>query len=159
LDQQPPVSASLYDRDALAWAERQADLLRQLADGENLQAEIDWTNVIEEIRDVGMSELRACSSFLNQAMVHLLKVRAWPDSPASALWREEIYRFLDDAEDRFSPSMRQRIDIDALYAKACHRALRGTDVSGSARPLPDHCPFTLDDLLAADVPALLAQIG
>ena len=159
MDQQPPAAASLYERDALAWAERQAELLRQLADGDRLEAEIDWTNVIEEIRDVGLSELRACNSLLTQAMIHLLKLRAWPGSQAAALWRAEIYHFLDDAEDRFTPSMQQRIAIDALYGKARHRAQRGIDASGAALPLPEHCPFTLDDLLAADVAALLAQIG
>ncbi len=84
---------------------------------------IDWTNVIEEIRDVGLSELRACGSFLTQAMVHLLKLRAWPQSQAVGLWRDETRRFLDDAAERFTPSMRQRIALDLLYARALRRVM------------------------------------
>ncbi len=120
---------------------------------------IDWTNVIEEIRDVGLSELRACSSFVTQAMVHLLKLRAWPQSQAVGLWRDETRRFLDDAAERFTPSMRQRIALDLLYARALRRVRDAHDESGPATILPEACPFTLDSLLADDVAALLSQIA
>ena len=60
----------LYERDALAWAERQADLLRRLAAGERLNEPVDWPNVIEEVQDVGLSELRACKRLLRQAWQH-----------------------------------------------------------------------------------------
>ena len=40
----------LYDEDFVAWSERQAALLRRRAAGELVNdAEIDWTNVAEEI--------------------------------------------------------------------------------------------------------------
>ena len=112
---------------------------------------IDWTHVIEEIRDVGLLELRACSSFLTQALVHLLKLRAWPKSQAAGLWRDEARRFLDDAQDRFTPSMRQRIALDVLYARALRRVRDAHDDSGSPLIIPDACPFTLDDLLSGHV--------
>ena len=57
----------LYQRDALAWAEHQATLLRRLARGERLNEAVDWPNVIDEVQDVGQSELRACRSLLVQA--------------------------------------------------------------------------------------------
>ncbi len=53
---------SLYERDALAWAEQQGALLRRLAAGEAVNEAVDWPNVIEELQDVGLSELRACRS-------------------------------------------------------------------------------------------------
>ena len=46
---------SLYDTDALAWSEQQADLLRRLAGGERLNEAVDWPNVIEEVADAGLS--------------------------------------------------------------------------------------------------------
>ena len=52
----------LYERDILSWAERQSALLRRLANGERLNEAVDWPHVIEEIEDVGRSELRACES-------------------------------------------------------------------------------------------------
>jgi hypothetical protein len=45
----------LYDRVALAWSEHQAGLLWR---GERVN-EVDWEHVIEEIEDVGLSELLA----------------------------------------------------------------------------------------------------
>ena len=79
----------------------------------------------------------------------MLKLHAWPGSPAAAHWRDEVGTFLADVEDRFAPSMRQRIALDELYAKALHLAQRATDASGEAQPLPETCPFVLEELLAA----------
>jgi Domain of unknown function DUF29 len=139
----------LYERDALAWAEQQAALLRRLAAGERLNAMVDWPNVIEEVHDVGLSELRACQSLLEQALAHLLKLHALPENQAAEHWRDEIRAFLHDAERRFTPSMRQRIGLNDLYDKAAGRARAAAeDVGVTPRPLPDACPFTLDELLA-----------
>ena len=151
----------LYERDALAWAEQQAALLHRLASGESVNEAVDWPNVIEEVQDVGLSELRACRSLLHQALVRLLKLHAWPRSPAAAHWRDEVMMFLADAEDRFSPSMRQRLDLDDLYADAADRVRAATDDAGAPRPLPDACLLTLDELLAKprDLAALVAKLG
>ena len=150
----------LYERDALAWAEQQAALLRRLAAGERLNEAVDWSNVIEEVQDVGLSELRACQSLLEQAMVHLLRLHAVPDSDAARHWRDEVRAFLHDVERRFTPSMRQRIGLDDLYAKAAGRARAAVeDNGGAARPMPGACPFTLAELLAGDVAGLVARLS
>jgi hypothetical protein len=151
---------SLYETDALAWAERQAELLRRLARGERLNETIDWENVIEEVQDVGLSELNACESLLAQAIIHLLKLHLAPNSRPAAHWRGEVATFLADARRRFSPSMRQRISVPALYAEALSR-LRA-EAKGKRDPrLPGTCPFTLDDLLVhePDIVALVATLG
>lgn len=146
----------LYERDALAWAKRQARLLRRVAAGELVNDAVDWAHVIEEVADVGLSELRACRSLLRQAMVHLLKLHAAPDSQAVEHWQGEVAGFLTDARDVFSPSMRQRIDLGELYADALYRAKIGNGLRRS----PEACPFVLDDLLAvrADVMGLVAKL-
>lgn len=151
--------SGLYERDALAWAEQQAALLNRMAAGERLNEAVDWPNVIEEVRDVGLAQLTACRSLLRQAMLHLLKLHAWPDSPAAAHWRSEVRTFLVDAEDRFTPSMRQRIDLGELYAKALYLMREEIDASSKARPLPEACLFTLDELFdrQSDVTALLER--
>ena len=151
----------LHERDALAWAERQADLLRRLAAGERLNEPVDWPNVIEEVQDVGLSELRACKSLLRQVLVHLLKSHAWPGSTATAHWRSEVIGFRADMRDRFAPSMRQRISLDEIYRVALEQAQAGTDNSGEPRPVPETCPFVLDDLLSldADVQTLVRKLG
>ena len=69
----------LYDRDVLAWSAHQADLLRRLARGERVN-DVDWAHVVEEIEDVGLSQLNAVRRYLRLMLVHLLKVHGWPAS-------------------------------------------------------------------------------
>jgi hypothetical protein len=54
-----------------------------------------------------------------------------------------------NAADAFAPSMRQKIDVADLYAKAL-RALPETIDGQPPLPLSDVCPVTLDELLADD---------
>jgi hypothetical protein len=52
--------SDLYDADILEWSERQADLLRRVAAGEQLHdAAPDWPNIIEEVESVGRDQLHA----------------------------------------------------------------------------------------------------
>lgn len=147
----------LYERDILGWAEEQAALLRRLANGERVNAAIDWPHVIEEVQDLGLSELRACESLLRQAMVHLLKLGAAPDDPAATHWRGETAAFLADAAARFTPAMRRRLDLDALW----RRALRQIAAETGSTPPAASCPFTLDEFLAedSDIAALSRRAG
>ncbi len=151
----------LYERDALLWSEQQASLLRRLAAGERVNDAVDWPNVIEEMEAVGRSELRACESLLGQAVLHLLKLHAWPGSQSAGHWIEEAEQFVLGASRAFAPSMRQRLDLDGIYATAAFLLRRKTDASGLARPSPEGCPYALDDLLTArpDVEALVAQLA
>ncbi|MGI4945889.1 MAG: DUF29 domain-containing protein [Janthinobacterium lividum] len=148
----------LYERDALAWAEQQATLLDRLAAGERTNEAVDWAHVIEEVRDVGLSELRACQSLLRQALVHLLKLHQASGDQAVNHWRGELVGFLADAQARFTPSMRQRLDLEALYRRAVRQVEAGE--SGIPPALPASCPFELEDLLVEgpDLLGLLARL-
>ena len=138
----------LYDRDILAWSERQAELLRRLSRGERVN-ELDWEHVVEEIEDVGLSELHAVQSYLEQILVHLLKTQLWPSSDALNHWRAEIVALQGSAERRFAPSMEPRIDLANLYKRAIRQVatLNGGQVPAS---WPQSCPFALDALLRLD---------
>ena len=47
-----------YDTDILIWSERQAELLRRRAVGELInEADLDWSNIAEEVESVGRSQL------------------------------------------------------------------------------------------------------
>ena len=148
----------LYETDALAWSERQAALLQGVARGERINEMVDWPNVIEEIEAMGRAELHGCESLLRQALLHLLKLHLRPDDMAALHWRGEVDEFLTAAQDRFSPAMRQRIDLEKLYKRAMHRLHLTTNDPDSLRAIPATCPYTLDDLLAAPSdPALLVM--
>jgi hypothetical protein len=146
------MADGLYERDVLAWSEHQADLLRRLGRGERVN-DVDWAHVAEEIEDVGLSELHSVESFVNLIMVHLLKLHAWPESQACGHWRGEIVAFRNNANRRFAPSMRQRIDVAALYAEAVGQ-MRETDPSVQ---WPEQNPFTLEALLKDETNALLGR--
>ena len=53
-----------------------------------------------------------------RALEHDLKCKAWPQSCDVPRWKTEARRFGIDAAEAFTPSMRQRIDVDGLYRKA-----------------------------------------
>ena len=141
-----PMPDDLYDRDILTWSEQQAELLRRLERGERVNG-VDWAHVVEEIEDVGLSELHSVQSHLNLMLVHLLKIWLSPNSEASRHWRGEIVAFQKNAGRRFAPSMRQRIDLAKLYEEAIEQLDAAGHVPESPRRWPEECPFTLDQLL------------
>jgi len=141
----------LYETDILEWSELQAALLRRIAAGERANDQVDWENVVEEIESVGTEQVHAVGSLLMQAMAHRLKAIVWPDARDAANWQADARRFAIDASDRFTPSMRRRLDLARIFG----RALRVLPEHMDRQPplaLPAECPWSLDDLLAEDVP-------
>lgn len=138
-----------YDSDILTWSEHQGALLRRLARGEKVNAQIDWENVAEEVESVGREQLHAVESLLLQALIHMLKARSWPNSRDAGVWIANSMNFRAQAANRFVPSMRQRIDIARLYRQA-RRAIPPTMEGVTPLPVPEVCSFTLDALLSED---------
>jgi hypothetical protein len=140
--------SDVYDDDIVLWSERQAELLRRHAAGERSNDVVpDWPNIIEEIESVGREQLHAVGSLLLLALIHRLKVDAWPDSRDVPHWQAEERTFRAQARRRFAPLMRQRLDLAGIYADA----LRGLPESSDGQPplpVPETCPITLDELLA-----------
>lgn len=141
--------SDLYDVDVLEWSERQAALLRRIAVGAATNEAPDWDNIIEELTDVGRNSLRACRSLLMQAIAQEMKAKAWPDSEYVARWRHDAANFRLDAREVFTPSMRQRLDLDAIY----RRALRELPLEIDGKkplPAPPVCPMPLAELLGEE---------
>jgi hypothetical protein len=80
-------------------------------------------------------------------MAHVLKIQASPDDPAVNHWKAEIAAFQDNAQLRFTPSMRQRIDLAMLYGKAIRRLRIAESGNKALRPWPETSPFALEQLL------------
>ena len=140
--------SDLYESDILLWSEQQAELLRRLGQGEHVNDQIDWGNVAEEIESVGRSELHAVESHLVQALRHDLKAEAWPTSRHTPHWRAEARGHRDEARQRYTPSMAQRIDVAKLYRRA-RRAMPETIDGLPPLPMDQTCPVSLEELLAA----------
>ena len=139
--------SDLYDDDVVLWSERQAELLRRMGAGERVNDQVDWENVAEEIESVGREQLHSVESLLVQALVHMLKAKAWPLSRDAPNWSADAIRFRADAARRFVPSMRQKINLARLYRQAI-RALPETQDGQAPLLVPETCEVTLDELLA-----------
>jgi uncharacterized protein DUF29 len=115
-----------YDDDILRWLVHQAALLRRCAAGELVNdAEIGWTNVAEEIKDVGRQSADAVASLLAQALRHMLKAEAWPSHRDAPSWRADAIDVRQQAKRRFAESMEGQQPL----------------------PVPAQCSVTLDELL------------
>ena len=144
----------LYRTDILAWSKAQAERLRRLQHGERVN-DLDWEHVIEEIEDVGGSQLSAVKSHLGLAMLHALKAVAWPEHPAVEHWHQEIATFLSNAQTTFQPGMQQHVAPADLYARAL-KQLRKLPPPGGVppRPVPQTVTLTAAELRDEDFGAI-----
>jgi DNA polymerase III psi subunit len=147
---------ALYESDIHAWSQHQARVLRGLASaGVRLPNDLDLEHVAEEIEEVGNEQRFQAESNLIQALVHLLKIAALPEDQAVRHWRKETRAFLRNAARRYRPSMRQLIDMAALWASARRDAAQDLADEGHALPpLPQACPLALEQLLDAEADPL-----
>lgn len=147
--------SALYDEDIHAWSQHQARLLRGLAQaGLRLPNDLDLEHVAEEIEELGNEQRFQVESNLTQALIHLIKMVALPEDQALRHWAKEVNAFLETAADRYRPSMRQAIDLEGLWAKACRRAAKALALDGYAMPpMPREMPFALEDLLSEETDA------
>ncbi len=172
----------LYERDILEWSERQSELLRRAAETDRHGA-IDWQHIIEEIEAVGTAQLNDARGLLRQAMICLVRMHldrgaaARPGGtldaarpagtldaarPAGTLDAArpavtlELDCVLDDAAEQMTHSMKRRIDLNLIWSRIRARSVSDDPLS---QALPDHCPWTVDALLANDQDALLAALA
>ena len=66
----------LYDRDFNLWIEQMATALSN----RDVEA-MDWSNLLEEIEDMGKSEKRSLESYLERLVEHILKLKYWRATP------------------------------------------------------------------------------
>lgn len=156
--------AAAYDEDYYAWTQRQAKLLRAL-DGlrAGLPTELDVDHLAEEIEDLGKSELRSVTSLIRQVLVHLMKAVSDTNAQARAHWLAEAATFQADIPGYYTPSMRQLIDLDAIWRKARDLADVQLHEHGSslASSVPENCPLSLDWIIGDtfDLEAALSRVS
>jgi hypothetical protein len=146
--------ADLYHRDFNAWIAEQVDLLRAGRAGD-----IDAAHLIEELEDMGKSNLRELQSRLVILLAHLLKwefqlqalSERWREFEGKS-WRDtiieqraQIATLLED-----SPSLKQTLTdvMERAYPKARALALKQTGLPDDA--LPSRCAYTPEGVLDED---------
>jgi Domain of unknown function DUF29 len=144
----PPAATELYEKDFLAWAQRQSELLRA-----HRFDELDLEHLIEEVADLGVSERHAVMNRVRQILEHFLKLEYSPAEGPRRGWKETIDTQRMDLEEILSPSLRHELEgeFSRLYSRARRGAARGLKPDRiQERQLPRTCPYTLDQVLAAD---------
>jgi hypothetical protein len=137
---------SLYDRDFHAWANEQAALLRA---GRFTDADIE--HIAEEIESMGKTEKRELVSRLAVLLLHLLKWQFQPER-RSASWeatimvqRRDLHRHMAD-----NPSLRSKLDEAIADSYGNARILAGAETGLGLKAFPAACPWSFDQMMAAD---------
>ena len=138
--------SDLYDTDAALWSDQQAALLRRMANGERVNDQVDWENVIEEIADVRKRYEDQIENRLTTLCAHLLK---WQHQPAmrSNSWRSAIVRSRIKIV-RLTQKMPTLAPYPGTMLVEAYLAGRtiATAETGLAG-LPSECPWTITQVL------------
>lgn len=135
-----------YDKDIVAWATEQAQLLR--AGRFDL---LDIEHIADEIEDVGKSEQRELANRMSQLLAHLLKWQCQPDY-RTASWRRIITERRKVVKKRLarSPSLQPMLTDDSwkseIWADAVAQAAQETELADFL----ESCPWSLDEEVLAD---------
>ena len=153
-------SGDLYATDICTWAEQQVTLLRNLAVRIDIPNELDLPNIVEEIEDVGISQLRSVASYIRLILSHMLLIAANADANSVPHWTREVATFRGNMVQSYQRSMPQRIDIDLIWRHATEEAglklstyleiEAGLDVDQIIGRFGPFCPFAIDHLCGAN---------
>jgi len=135
-----------YETDVIAWANRQAALLRA-----GRFSELDIANIAEEIEDVGKSEERELASRMAVLLMHLLKWQ-YQSERQSRSWlrtiKEQRKRVI--LRVKRTPSLQRIMDdgdwVAEVWADAVAKAVEETGLD----VFPDECRWQMADVLRED---------
>jgi hypothetical protein len=134
---------NLYEDDEHLWLEETIQLLR-----ENRLDELDIENLIEELESLGKRDKNRVSSFLEQAIRHLLLLQYWTEEQARNKnhWRAEIQGFRTQLRKYLTTNLYNYLadELDVIYQDALGYVQEKTGFSVN---FPEECPYTLEQLL------------
>jgi hypothetical protein len=143
------ISVIDRDRDPYAWALEQAAALRR---GRGGWKSVDTSALSEFLEEWAEAMLAAARSQLVNLMAHLMKAALSRNPDVVGHWRSECTEFHDRLFDEYRPSIRDGIDMAALWKRASRKVYASFADHGEPRPqLPADCPFSLDQLLDPDL--------
>lgn len=141
-----------YADDFYAWTQYQAEVLRTLSTRDN---RFDREHLAEEVEDLGKSERDAVRSQVRRILMHFLKLAFSPADDPRFDWMDSIADARSELADKLSPSLMRDVAerFAQLYLEARRRAalqMQRFGEDGAASALPGECPYTIDQVLAAD---------
>jgi Domain of unknown function DUF29 len=140
--------AALYESDETAWLEATAELLRT-----GQVDRIDFDVLEEYLTDMAKRDRREVENRLVTLIAHLLKYEHQA-ARRSGSWRATILEQRQELEGLLGRGILRNHAVDVLsraYAKAVDRAATETELPNEA--FPATCPYSLDDVLTAELAA------
>jgi hypothetical protein len=137
--------ATTYERDVVAWANEQAQLLRS-----GQLTALDIEHIADEIEDVGKSEQREMASRMAVLLAHLLK---WKHQPSlrCASWESAIHaqRNSIDRRIRKTPSLKISLSDPDWWADAWGDAVveASKETGLKYTSFPETCPWSADQVM------------
>lgn len=133
----------VYDIDFSKWVKNQAKFLKK---GEFEKLDID--NLIEEIESLGRSEKRTLVSYLENLLMHMLKMKFQKLDVDSVSWALSIKEASHKAQKTLSenPSLKPKLKeiVEDAYFSARLKASKETKLPEVT--FPEECPWTLKDI-------------
>jgi Domain of unknown function DUF29 len=139
--------SELYETDYYLWIQETIEKLRH-----QNYSQVDWTNLLDEIEDMGKRERLSLESNLVVVLLHLLKWKHQPQN-RSGSWkgsiREHRRRILKAI--KISPSLKAY--PSEILAECYEEAvLQASDETGlPIEAFPRECPDSIDQILEADL--------
>jgi len=140
-----PLSV-LYEQDETAWLEAMSELIRR-----GRLEEIDYHHLAEYLSDMARRDRREAESRLAVLISHVLKWLHQPDQRSRG-WKATVIEQRQELEGLVGRGvLRNHAEavLADVYRKAVERAAAETGLP--AETFPATCPFTLDQLLSADL--------
>lgn len=136
----------LYAEDETAWLEQMSELVRQ-----RRLDQLDLENLAEFLSDMARRDRREVKSRLGVLMAHLLKGR-FQTERRSGNWRATIVTQRQElAELAGSGVLRNHAEAVLVSAYENAVELAAAETGLPAGTFPAACPYTVEQLLAADV--------
>lgn len=147
-----------YQEDYYLWALDQAERLRGMA-GKRANDSLDWELLADEIEELARSDQRACVSYVEQIVAHMLKLAYSTASYPRGHWRGEIAAFRSDLRKTLTRTIEAKLrgELADLYVDARKRAIErlAEEEPGFALQVPSACPYTWEQITGDWLPERL----
>ena len=151
------LTVALTEDDPYAWAQALAARLR----GRSTLTASDREALGEFLEEWADDMLAAARSQMVNLLAQAAKVAHTRNRDVIGHWRSECTEFHDRLINEYRLSMRDKIDMDALWRRAQRKVFASFDDNGEPRPqLPAVCPVGIDELVdqSLDLDRLMATI-